>query len=184
MRACRWWSTSRLPPPRPRPGPLVEQAEEKGILITAYMNRRWDSDQLTLRRLLDEKLGEVLRYESRLERWQPVLTGRKPWTEVSPPEAGGGVLLDLGSHLVDQAIALFGAVVQSMRARKSPRRRRRRRCLPGTGAPLRRTESPLGVAARRDARATPARARRPRGLPRHRGRRAGRCTALGRQPER
>jgi predicted dehydrogenase len=45
---------------------LVEQAERLGVLITAYMNRRWDSDQLTLRRLLDErKLGEVLRYSSR-----------------------------------------------------------------------------------------------------------------------
>jgi scyllo-inositol 2-dehydrogenase (NADP+) len=92
---------------------LVEQAEGLGVLITPYMNRRWDSDQLTLRHLLDErKLGEVLRYESRLERWQPALSGRKPWREVSPPEAGGGVLLDLGSHLVDQAIVLFGAVVR------------------------------------------------------------------------
>jgi predicted dehydrogenase len=92
---------------------LVEQAEALGVLITAFMNRRWDSDQLTLRRLLDErKLGEVLRYESRLERWQPALSGRKPWREVSPPEAGGGVLLDLGSHLVDQAIALFGPVAR------------------------------------------------------------------------
>ena len=92
---------------------LVEQAEAQGVLITAYMNRRWDSDQLTLRRLLDErKLGEVLRYESRLERWQPALSGRKPWAEMSPPEAGGGVLLDLGSHLVDQAIVLFGPVVR------------------------------------------------------------------------
>jgi scyllo-inositol 2-dehydrogenase (NADP+) len=92
---------------------LVERAEALGVLITVYMNRRWDSDQLTLRRLLDEgKLGEVLRYESRLERWQPALSARKPWSEVSPPEAGGGVLLDLGSHLVDQAIVLFDAVVQ------------------------------------------------------------------------
>lgn len=92
---------------------LVEQAEAAGLLITPYMNRRWDSDQLTLRRLLDEgKLGEVLRYESRLERWQPALSGRKPWTEVSPPEAGGGVLLDLGTHLVDQAIVLFGPVAR------------------------------------------------------------------------
>jgi scyllo-inositol 2-dehydrogenase (NADP+) len=92
---------------------LVEQAEGVGVLITPYMNRRWDSDQLTLRRLLEEgKLGEVLRYESRLERWQPALSGRKPWTEVSPPEAGGGVLLDLGTHLVDQAIVLFGPVVR------------------------------------------------------------------------
>jgi len=92
---------------------LVEHAEKLGILITVFMNRRWDSDQLTLRRLLEErKLGEVLRYESRLERWQPALSGRKPWRETASPEAGGGVLLDLGSHLVDQAIVLFGAVVR------------------------------------------------------------------------
>jgi predicted dehydrogenase len=90
---------------------LVEQAEGLGVLITAFMNRRWDSDQLTLRRLLDEgALGEVLRYESRLERWRPALSADGPWREVSAPEAGGGVLLDLGSHLVDQAIALFGPV--------------------------------------------------------------------------
>jgi scyllo-inositol 2-dehydrogenase (NADP+) len=92
---------------------LVERAEELGVLLTVFMNRRWDSDQLTLRRLLDEgKLGEVLRYESRFERWRPALSHRKPWREVSSPEAGGGVLLDLGSHLVDQAIQLFGPVVR------------------------------------------------------------------------
>ena len=92
---------------------LVERAEGLGVLITAFMNRRWDSDQLTLRRLLENrKLGEVIRYESRLERWRPALSERKPWREVSAPEAGGGVLLDLGSHLVDQAIVLFGAVVR------------------------------------------------------------------------
>jgi predicted dehydrogenase len=92
---------------------LVERAEELGVLITVFMNRRWDSDQLTLRRLLGEgKLGEVLRYESRLERWRPALSERKPWREVSSPEDGGGVLLDLGSHLVDQAIELFGPVVR------------------------------------------------------------------------
>jgi predicted dehydrogenase len=90
---------------------LVEHAEKLGVLITVFMNRRWDSDQLTLRRLLEEgKLGEVLRYESRLERWQPALSGRKPWREIASPEAGGGVLLDLGTHVVDQAVVLFGPV--------------------------------------------------------------------------
>jgi scyllo-inositol 2-dehydrogenase (NADP+) len=92
---------------------LVEHAEGLGVLITAYMNRRWDSDQLTLRRLLDEgMLGEVLHYESRLERWKPALSGSKPWREVSPSETGGGVLLDLGTHLVDQAVVLFGPVAR------------------------------------------------------------------------
>ena len=90
---------------------LVEHAEDRRVAITAYMNRRWDSDQLTLRRLLEEeRLGKVLRYESRLERWRPALSEPVRWREASPPEAGGGILLDLGPHLVDQAILLFGEV--------------------------------------------------------------------------
>jgi predicted dehydrogenase len=90
---------------------LVEHAEELGVPITVYMNRRWDSDQLTLRRLIDEgRLGKVLRYESRFERWRPALSDPGRWRETSQPEAGGGILLDLGSHLVDQAIVLFGEV--------------------------------------------------------------------------
>ena len=94
---------------------LVEQAERLGVLLTVFMNRRWDSDQLTLRRLLDErKLGEVLRYESRFERWRPALSERKPWREVSSPEAGGGVLLDLGATWWTGPRPL-GPVAQSMR---------------------------------------------------------------------
>jgi predicted dehydrogenase len=90
---------------------LAQYAEERGVPITVYMNRRWDSDQLTLRRLLeDQRLGEILRYESRLERWRPALSEPRPWSETSPPEAGGGILLDLGTHLVDQALQLFGEV--------------------------------------------------------------------------
>lgn len=90
---------------------LVEHAEQRGVQLTVFLNRRWDSEQLTLRRLLDEQeLGEVLRHESRLERWRPALSERKTWREASPPEAGGGLLLDLGTHLVDQAIVLFGPV--------------------------------------------------------------------------
>jgi scyllo-inositol 2-dehydrogenase (NADP+) len=90
---------------------LVEHAERRGVLITAFMNRRWDSDQLTLRRLLEEgRLGAVIRYESRLERWRPALAEPAKWREASAPETGGGILLDLGSHLVDQAMVLFGEV--------------------------------------------------------------------------
>jgi predicted dehydrogenase len=90
---------------------LVEHAQSLGVPFTVYMNRRWDSDQLTLRRLIDEgKLGKVLRYESRFERWRPNLSDRGAWRETSPPEAGGGILLDLGTHLVDQAMILFGEV--------------------------------------------------------------------------
>ncbi|HEY8001643.1 MAG: Gfo/Idh/MocA family oxidoreductase [Vicinamibacteria bacterium] len=89
---------------------LVEQAARRGTVLTVFHNRRWDSDQLTLRRLLaEDRLGGVHRYESRFERWRPQ---PRPgaWRETTPPERGGGVLLDLGTHLVDQALVLFGPV--------------------------------------------------------------------------
>lgn len=90
---------------------LIEHAERLELLITVFLNRRWDSDQLTIRRLLAEgRLGGVLRQESRLERWRPELNMEKEWRELAPPSAGGGVLLDLGTHLVDQALQLFGPV--------------------------------------------------------------------------
>jgi predicted dehydrogenase len=92
---------------------LVEHAEQVGVPLTVFLNRRWDSEQLTLRRLLDERtLGGVLRYESRLERWRPALSESEVWREGSAPEAGGGLLLDLGTHLVDQAIVHFGPVAR------------------------------------------------------------------------
>jgi predicted dehydrogenase len=89
---------------------VVERAEREGVLLTVFHNRRWDSDQLTLRRLLEQgELGEVHRYESRFERWRPE-PRPSAWRESTPPERGGGVLLDLGTHLVDQAVQLFGPV--------------------------------------------------------------------------
>jgi len=89
---------------------LIERAERKGVPLTVFHNRRWDSDQLTLRRLIaDGELGEVHRYESRFERWRPERR-EDAWREATPPEEGGGVLLDLGTHLVDQALTLFGPV--------------------------------------------------------------------------
>jgi predicted dehydrogenase len=87
---------------------LVERAEGAGILLTVFQNRRWDSDQLLLARLLAEgELGTVIRYESRFERWRPE-PNPGVWRENMTPEAGGGQLLDLGSHLVDQALHHFG----------------------------------------------------------------------------
>jgi predicted dehydrogenase len=89
---------------------VVASAHRAGVLLTVFQNRRWDSDHLTLARLLaGAHLGEVIRYESRFERWRP---SPKPgsWRESLPPEQGGGLLLDLGSHLVDQALTLFGPV--------------------------------------------------------------------------
>jgi predicted dehydrogenase len=75
-------------------------AADAGVLLSVYQNRRWDSDTLTLQRLIrDGALGEVRRFESRFERWAP---------DREPPAAGGGTLLDFGAHLVDQAHLLFG----------------------------------------------------------------------------
>jgi predicted dehydrogenase len=89
---------------------LIEHARASGTLLTVFHNRRWDSDYRTLRRLIAEgELGDVLRYESRFERWRPD-PRTDAWRETAGPEAGGGVLLDLGSHLVDQALELFGPV--------------------------------------------------------------------------
>ncbi|TQS28992.1 Gfo/Idh/MocA family oxidoreductase [Microbispora sp. KK1-11] len=88
---------------------LVRLARDRGLMLTVFQNRRWDGDFLTLRRLLPE-LGEVHRFESRFERWRPVPKGG--WRESGGPEEIGGTLYDLGSHLVDQALRLFGPVSQ------------------------------------------------------------------------
>ena len=73
----------------------VALAERLGLLLTAYQNRRWDSDFLTIKRLLAEQvLGDVFRFESRFERWAPGAP-RAWWRAELPPEQGGGVRLDL-----------------------------------------------------------------------------------------
>ena len=88
---------------------LVDAAAERELMLTAFQNRRWDGDFLTLRRLLEaNELGDVHRFESRFERWRPRIGDS--WRERIPPEEGGGLLLDLGPHLVDQALQLFGPV--------------------------------------------------------------------------
>ena len=80
----------------------VELAGQLGVPLTVYQNRRWDSDFLTLRELLGNgSLGELTVFESRFERFRP---------DPGPPAAGGGTLLDFGSHLADQALVLAGPV--------------------------------------------------------------------------
>ena len=95
--------------------PSVAQAEEllaasrrSGKLLTVFQNRRWDNDFLTLRKVLDAGLlGPITRFESRYERWRP--TPRADgWRESGDPEDAGGLLFDLGSHVIDQALQLFG----------------------------------------------------------------------------
>ncbi|MFJ2947690.1 Gfo/Idh/MocA family oxidoreductase [Streptomyces sp. NPDC087226] len=88
---------------------LAALADERGLLLSVFQNRRWDNDFLTLRRLIDDGgLGDVYRFESRFERWRPQLKGG--WRESGDPTEIGGLLYDLGSHVVDQALVLFGPV--------------------------------------------------------------------------
>jgi len=86
---------------------LIALARKKGLLLTTYQNRRWDGEFLTLKKLIaDGALGDVRRFESRLERWQQGIT--KVWKAKATPADGGGILYDLGTHLIDQAVQLFG----------------------------------------------------------------------------
>jgi predicted dehydrogenase len=90
---------------------LCELARQSGQALFPFQNRRWDGDLLTVRRLIEEEeLGEVRRFESRFERWRPQIS--EGWRERAGPEEAGGVLYDLGSHLVDQARLLFGPATQ------------------------------------------------------------------------
>lgn len=88
---------------------LADAARRRGVLIIPFQNRRWDGDFLTLRRLVsDGAVGTPLRFESRFERWRPTPT--RGWRERGAAEEAGGLLFDLGSHLIDQALVLFGPV--------------------------------------------------------------------------
>ena len=88
---------------------LMSEALRQGRMLTVFQNRRWDGDFLTVRKLLDEgRLGSPMRFESRFERWRPVVKGG--WRETGAVDEAGGLLYDLGSHLIDQALLLFGPV--------------------------------------------------------------------------
>jgi predicted dehydrogenase len=87
---------------------LVDHAARVGRVITPYQNRRWDSDLLTLKKLIaDDALGAVHSFTSIVNRFRPV---KGSWHGGTVAE-GGGTLLDLGPHLVDQALQLFGPAV-------------------------------------------------------------------------
>lgn len=85
---------------------LMELAAAHGALLAPFQNRRWDSDFQTIQKLLFEgSLGRLVYLESTFDRWSPGET-RRPWKD--DPAQGGGQLLDLGTHIADQALTLFG----------------------------------------------------------------------------
>lgn len=84
---------------------LTGRAEREGRLLSVYHNRRWDSGFLTVRRLMQAgELGEVVHCELHFDRWRPEVRDR--WRERDEP--GSGVWYDLGPHLIDNALVLFG----------------------------------------------------------------------------
>lgn len=86
---------------------LVRLARERDLMLTVFQNRRWDGDFRTLATL---PIGEIRRFESRFERWRPIPKGG--WREQGGADEIGGLLYDLGSHLVDQALRLLGPAVR------------------------------------------------------------------------
>jgi predicted dehydrogenase len=86
---------------------LIQLAAANDCLLFPFHNRRWDSDFLTIQKLLREGLlGRLVYLESRFDRWRPNPPSDRLWKE--DPNAGGGVLMDLGTHIADQALYLFG----------------------------------------------------------------------------
>jgi predicted dehydrogenase len=85
---------------------LIKLAAARNLLLIPFHNRRWDSDFRTVRKLLHEgSLGRLVQLESCFDRWRPIpKTGA--WKE--DPAQGGGLLLDIATHLADQALVLFG----------------------------------------------------------------------------
>jgi len=85
---------------------LMNLAKEKGLKLAVFQNRRWDSDLKTVKSVLDQKLlGAIVEADIRFDRYNPNLSP-KAWKEGA--NAGAGVLKDLGPHIIDQAIYLFG----------------------------------------------------------------------------
>jgi len=86
---------------------LIAAAEKAERILTVFQNRRWDGDFLTVKKLLqDGTLGTVHRFESTFERWSG--PNRDRWQDTTTIAQGAGISYDLGSHLVDQALQLFG----------------------------------------------------------------------------
>jgi len=86
---------------------LIAAAQDAGRTLHVFQNRRWDGDFLTVKKLVESgRLGRVFRFESTFERFAGPVGER--WQDTQGPSDGAGITFDLGSHLVDQALQLFG----------------------------------------------------------------------------
>ena len=87
---------------------MIELSQKQNTLLTTFFNRRWDSDSLTIKKLLSTgELGKPFRFDGRFERFRPE-RNLASWRENLSPEEGGGLLLDLQSHLISTALDYFG----------------------------------------------------------------------------
>ncbi len=87
---------------------IIDTSKTLGVPVTTFFNRRWDSDALTIKKVLSSGvLGEIHRMDSRFERFRPEVNPES-WRENMTPEDGGGQLLDLQPHLISTAIDWFG----------------------------------------------------------------------------
>lgn len=85
---------------------LIRISREQGKSITVYHNRRWDSDYLTVKKILDQKLlGDIVEAEIHFDRYNESISYKQ---HKETPGPGANVMYDLGSHLIDQALQLFG----------------------------------------------------------------------------
>jgi predicted dehydrogenase len=88
---------------------VVDAARAAGVALTVFHNRRFDAEHVAARETVRSgRLGEVFRHEFRWERWRP--TPKDRWRENASAADGGGILLDLHSHMVDAAVDLFGPI--------------------------------------------------------------------------
>lgn len=94
---------------------LIAEARALGRRLSVFQNRRYDADFLTLTGLVEAgELGRIHTFESRFEWWKPA--GERSWKAQTPVTEGGGILFDLGPHLIDQAVQLFGPVTELLAA--------------------------------------------------------------------
>jgi predicted dehydrogenase len=90
---------------------VIKASKQSDALLTVFQNRRFDGNFLTVKQIIEKNLlGPICRFESRYERYRPAIKDNA-WRELADPADAGGLLYDLGSHIIDQALQLFGTPI-------------------------------------------------------------------------